>query len=86
MYHLFRKENPDFSKADKRVYDYPAFTPEKYDNQSLVLSNATEKSVSSASAEKSITDNKTTSVQAKNPLYVPTSGTQAVNEETLNSD
>ena len=50
------------------------------------MKDVTEKSVSSASAEKSVTNNKPTSALAKNPLYVPTSETQAVNEETLNSD
>ena len=31
---LFRMENR-FSKADKCIYDYPAFLPEKYSDQSV---------------------------------------------------
>ena len=78
-------ENPEFSKADKRVYDYPAFLPEKYDDQPAAA-NATDKVASTDSAKKSITDGNSVVMNMKNPIYVPTSKTQAVNEEALNAD
>lgn len=79
-------ENSEFSKADKRVYDYPAFLPEKYDDQAPVAANATDKVASTDSSKKSIKDDNSTVMSMKNPMYAPTSRTQVVNEETLNSD
>lgn len=79
-------ENPEFSKADKRVYDYPAFLPEKYDDQLPVAFKATDKVASTESAKKSIADDNSAVMSVKNPMYVPTSRTQVVNEEALNSD
>ena len=76
-------ENSEFSKADKRVYDYPAFLPEKYDDQPPVATNATDKVASTDSSKKSIKDDNSAVMSMKNPLYVPTSRTQV---ETLNSD
>lgn len=87
---ISRVENPVFSKTDKRVYDYPAFIPEKYDDQSVTSnSTVTEKVTplnSTDAAAKSITSSKSTTRTMKNPLYVPMLKTQTVNEETLNSD
>ena len=59
-------ENLGLNKADKSVYDYPAFLPEKYNDDQPVGSSDTEKVESSNSTAMSI----------KNPLYVPTSSTE----------
>ena len=68
--------------ADKRVYDYPAFLPERYEDKS---SSVTEEAVSTKSAD-SAAKPMGKSISAKNPLYVPTPKTETVNEETLNAD
>ena len=73
-----------FSEADKRVYDYPDFLPERYSDQSGA-SNVAEKVVSTGSTD-STTKSTGKSMSMKNPLYVPTSKTQSINEETLNTD
>ena len=73
---VYRAQNSSF----KRVYDYPAFLPEKYDDQS----------VADPVAEKAASTNSTNStakltgksMDVKNPLYVPSSKNQTVNEET----
>ena len=79
-----------FGKTDKRVYDYPVFTPEKYDDQSVTSNDKSAGNVaplnSTDSATRSITDSKSTAMSTKNPLYVPMLKTQTVNEGTLNSD
>ena len=74
--YLFRAQNPSFNEVDKGVYDYPAFLPEKYDDQS-VASNAAASTNSTDSTAKS-----TGKSMTANPLYVPTSNNQTVNEET----
>ena len=76
-----------FSKIDKRVYDYPAFTPEKYDDQSVTSNHRNvAPSNSTDSAARSVTDSKSAEMSLKNPLHVPMLKTQTVNEGTLNSD
>ena len=72
--------------VNKRVYDYPVFLPEKYDRS--VISSLTDIAADSTnninSATKS-TGSNSVDMTIKNPLHVPTSKTQTVNEETLNS-
>ena len=68
-------ENPAFSKADKSIYDYPAFLPERYSDQSAA-SNVVPSSKRTDSAAKS--GSTSTVMNTNNPLYV--------HEETLNSD
>ena len=88
--YTYRAENPMFGKTDKRVYDYPVFTPEKYDDQSVTSNDKSAGNVaplnSTDSAARSVIDSKSTAMSMKNPLYVPMLKTQTVNEGTLNSD
>ena len=58
-------ENPSFSKADKRIYDYPAFLPERYSDQSVASPNLRTDSAANA------TRGSTSAVMnTNNPLYV----------------
>ena len=74
--------------VNKQVYDYPVFQPEKYTYDRSVTSSLTDIAADSTnntnSATKS-TGSNSIDMTIKNPLHVPTSKTQTVNEETLNS-
>lgn len=69
---LSRMENPAFSNADKCIYDYPAFLPERYSDQSVASQKLRTGSAANARGSTSAVMN------TNNPLYV--------HEETLNSD
>ena len=70
--------------VNKRVYDYPVFLPEKYDRSvtSSLTDIAADSTNKTNSAAKS-TGSNSIDMTIKNPLHVPTSKTQTVNEETL---
>ena len=90
LFSIYRAENPMFSKTDKRVYDYPVFTPEKYDDQSVTSNHNLTGNVTplnrTNSAARSVTDSKSAEMSLKNPLHEHMLKTQTVNEGTLNSD
>ena len=73
-------ENPAFSKVDKRIYDYPAFVPERYSDQSPAASNVAKKVASPKRTDSAANGRGSTSavMNTNNPLYV--------HEEALNSD
>ena len=75
-------KNDAFSKT--QTYDYPAFQPENCKDQPIG-SNVTKKKAASPnindSVTKSITDNNSSAMSMKNPLYVPSTKTQMANEE-----